>query len=121
MAIGNFDDKLKLFTDPTTKEVHVDATGVGYGDVLELCIWIIQKQGPSDAAATQITTYPGRGGLQTATLPDKTKTWQLRAVAKSTNPLKPGFATAMGIGLFLDTEGDQQVRFWAQSVELVNP
>ena len=121
---GNFKDKLDLFEDTITKQIHVDAKGPAYGEVVNLCVWIVQKQPAGDAAATQITTFPGRGGLQTGqeTLPDGTiqKTWQLRALQTSANPLKPGFATAMAIALFRE-DGKEQAQQWAQAVELVIP
>ena len=121
---GNFKDKLNLVEDPITKHVHVDAKGPAYGDVVEMCVWIIQKQRAGDAAATQITTFPGRGGVETdkEKLPDGTtqKTWQLRALQASTNSLKPGFATAMAIALFRE-DGKEQAQFWSQAVELVLP
>jgi hypothetical protein len=106
---GNFEDKLKLFKEPGTDYVHVDAMGPAYGDVVHICVWITQKQGGSDAAATQITTIPGRAGLTSPTLADGTQGWGLRALQASTKPLAPGPATAMAIALFLE-DGEQQAR-----------
>jgi hypothetical protein len=121
---GNFEDELDLVVDPITKQVHVDANGPAYGEVVELCVWIIQKQSGGDAAATQITTYPGRGGVETGEkkLADGTsqKTWRLRALQASTQPLEPGFATAMAIALFRE-DGKEQAQLWAQAVDLVMP
>jgi hypothetical protein len=117
---GNFEDKLQLVKDPDTGDIHVEAKGPVDGDVVELCVWIIQRQGESDAAATQITTYPGRGKLKIEKDPvTNKKTWELRALKASTRPLKPGFATAMAIALFLEENGEEQAYQWAQSVELV--
>jgi hypothetical protein len=118
---GNFVDQLDLYVDPETKQTSVVATGPSYGDgVVEMCIWIVQKNegSASDAAATQITTYPGKGGLTEPTV-DGTLMWKLRALQTSTNPLVPGPATAMAIALFRDEDGEEQARFWAQSVDLV--
>lgn len=119
---GNFEDELDLYVDKDTKQTSVVAKGPAYGKgVVEMCIWIIQKGvgSASDAAATQITTYPGKGGLSQSTLPNGDPVWELRALQASTNPLVPGPATAMAIALFQDDGGEEQARFWAQSVELV--
>jgi len=118
---GNFADQLDLFVDKTTEQTSVLGKGPSYGKgVVQMCVWIIQKRAdaPGDAAAAQITTYPGRGGLTEPALPNGDPTWELKALQVSTNPLVPGPATAMAIALFHDDDGEQ-TRFWAQSVELV--
>jgi hypothetical protein len=117
---GNFEDKLKLVRDkdPANTDVHVEAMGPTYGNVVELSVWVIQKQGASDAAAAQFTQVTGRPGLTSPTLADGTTGWGLLARQVSVLPLKPGYATAMAIALFLE-DGEQKAQFWAQSVELV--
>jgi hypothetical protein len=119
---GNFEDTLDLYVDKHTEQTSVVAKGPAYGKgVVEMCVWIIQKKlgSESDAAATQITTYPGRGGLSQGKDSKGDPTWELRVLQKSTNPLVAGPATAMAIALFQDDNGEEQTRFWAQSVELV--
>jgi hypothetical protein len=115
---GNFEDRLHLVKDPVTPDMHVEAMGPAYGNVVELAVWVIQKQGASDAAAAQFTKITGRTGLTSPTLADGTTGWGLVARQVSTLPLKPGYATAMAIALFLE-DGEQKAQFWAQSVELV--
>jgi hypothetical protein len=121
---GNFEDKLQLVKDPDNpKDIHVEAKGPAYGDVVELCVWIIQKKpGAGDAAATQITTITGRAGLTSPKLADGSTGWGLLARQVSTRPLEAGPATAMAIALFLEEEdGEQKAQFWAESVELMAP
>ncbi len=86
---GNFDEELKLFQDPLTKDMHVDAIGPSYGDVVHICVWIVQKQDGGDAVAAQITTMTGRPGFEMGTRPSETpgeppeKYWKLRALQAS--------------------------------------
>ena len=54
---GNFDDELKLFQDPISQDMHVDAIGPSYGEVVHICVWIVQKQDAGDAAGANYDGY----------------------------------------------------------------
>jgi hypothetical protein len=121
---GNFEDKLQLVRDPHIPDVmHVETKGPAYGNVVELCVWIIQKKpGAGDAAAAQFTKITGRADLTSPKLADGTTGWGLLARQVSTRPLEAGPATAMAIALFLEEKDrEQKAQFWAESVELMAP
>jgi hypothetical protein len=112
---GNFKDELDLIVDEVSEKAFVDARGPVYGTIHDICAWVVQRQGANDAAATQITTIPGKGGFEPK---DADGMWKLRLNPASTAMLGPGDAFAFAIGLFLE-DGQEKVRYWAQSVKLV--
>jgi hypothetical protein len=113
-----FDQTLDLRAASYEDPGGVDAKGpVDPGEkVKELCAWVFQRQGESDAAATEMSTTGGR--LKQPGEPDGDWSMALGKVPEDgTLDLEPGPALALAVALM--KAGDKlTVTFWAQTVTL---
>jgi hypothetical protein len=116
---GNFYDELTLNTN-LDKTTWVEAGGPVYdGTLREISVFVAQpeKGGPNDAVAAKSTLAPGSGGLDLSTPGE----WRMRADQRTGTVLSYGKAFAMAIAVFMNKSGEEKVRLWAQSVDLVAP
>jgi hypothetical protein len=126
-TFGKFFETLELMKLPNN-EIEIVARGPKATDdkIRELCVWVFQRNGDNDAAATEMTTVSRKAFKVTD------GDWRLRiGKIKSRIPFQEGPAIALAIALIdhpieRDTEGNptkraQKVLLWSQSVDLGPP
>ena len=132
MPAGNFNGELHVHADGI-----VEAAGpfdIGVTKVSEMCVWVVQREGPNDAIANAMGS-PGDG--ESSHMPDMPgmphhsglkvfdlATDKARWVVPLTHRFKPvdycdGSASAMATGVFVDTDGNQRSFFWSEPVLLM--
>jgi hypothetical protein len=115
-----FDQTLDLRAASSKDPGGVDAKGpVDAGEeVKELCAWVFQRQGESDAAATEMSTTGGK-----LKQPGAGSDWSMalgKVPEDGTFNLEPGPALALAVALM--KAGDKlTVTFWGQTVTLRQP
>jgi hypothetical protein len=122
MPAGNFSDVLNL--RPSDGGVDADGPLDAGAHVLEICVWIVQRQpgNGNDAAATEMTTDPsGRAGFFEDPLTQTAdRKWKLPVKhIEASTPLVNGPAFAMALALIEDGSGQRKGQLWAQSVVLM--
>jgi hypothetical protein len=120
---GNFNEKLNVTASGVVNAGGpLDAT---VRAVTEMCVWILQRNGPNDAIANAMgmPDMPGMPtGLKVKDLGTANASWTFPLK----NRFKPvdfqaGSATASAFGVFVDDKGRQRAFFWSEPVRLAGP
>ncbi len=107
---ARFDDSLPYFGNEVIAIGPLHPTE----KIKELCAWVYQRQGPDEAAATEMTT------LQPASFQQLDGVrWLLLLGRISQTGFVPGRAFAVGVALMIDLNTlKESVTWWGQPVDL---
>ena len=124
MPAGNFDEVLKV--DSSGIVLAAGPLDQSVAQVTEMCVWVLQLNGPEDAIAnamgppgSPMSGMPSMHMLTVTDLGTAKARWEfplndrLKVVA-----FTPGSATAMAIGVFVDSKRKQRAFFWSETVRL---
>ncbi len=121
ITFGKFFETLDLMESPSGA-ITISAAGPKSRDeaVKEICVWVFQRNGDDDAAATEMTTVAE--GREAFTQSAQKWTLQVKKI-ESKIPFEEGPAIAVAIAL-IDGPTDgrkkaEKVLQWSQSIDLV--